>query len=258
VPGLLPVRFSGPLAEPAVRLVLACDSRRPSGSSTPAIYSRSAAVSVSVPNTRTTKSSAYAEFGVGPHTRTDAATPARPSNHLIQRPGMYGPSTPPAPARRQAFPQVSSHFRTLDSTLGCGTQVVESTDSAATSFHSQRLLRAETPSRQSIKDPSPAAPPHYPIPPTSPPPIAYTTKQLARFRALLISTKHIPELDEVSAQRIGLRGVGGDPLRDLSPLLVPGGAALGRRQEPGAPQWARLPERTGEHRGCRGPTRGCR
>ncbi|SFF66623.1 hypothetical protein SAMN02787118_110180 [Streptomyces mirabilis] len=103
------------------------------------------------------------------HTRTNAATPARPSNHLIQRPGKYGPSAPPAPACTQAFPQVSSHFRTLDSTLGCGTQVVESTDSAATSCHAQRFLRAGTPSRQLIKDPSPAAPPHYPTPPTSPP-----------------------------------------------------------------------------------------
>lgn len=57
--------------------------------------------------------------------------------------------------------------------------------------------------------------------------IAYTTKQLARFRALLISTKHIPELDEVSAQRIGPQGVGDNPLRDLSPLPGPWGAALG-------------------------------
>jgi hypothetical protein len=52
-------------------------------------------------------------------------------------------------------------------------------------------------------------------------------RKLARFRALLISAKHIPELDEVSAQRIGPQGVGDDPLRDLSPCLAPGGAALG-------------------------------
>lgn len=86
------------------------------------------------------------------HTRTNAAKPARPSNHLIQRPGKYRPSAPPAPACTQAFPQVSSHVRTLDSTLGCGTQLVESTDLAATSCHSQSFLRAGTPSQQSIKD----------------------------------------------------------------------------------------------------------
>ena len=80
-------------------------------------------------------------------------------------------------------------------------------------------------------------------------PIAYTTKQLARFRALLMSTKHIPELEEVSAQRIGPQGVGDDPLRDLSPLPGPWGRRVrGDATSPGH-RSARRPERKPLRRG---------
>ncbi|MFF0162533.1 hypothetical protein ACFYRY_34060 [Streptomyces sp. NPDC005263] len=75
-------------------------------------------------------------------------------------------------------------------------------------------------------------------------------KQEVRFRALLISTKRIPELDEISAQRIRPQGVGDDPLRDLSPLPGPWGAPRQeRRREPEAPQSARRPERRPLRRG---------
>lgn len=88
--------------------------------------------------------------------------------------------------------------------------------------------------------------------------IAYTTKQLARFRALLMSTKHIPELDEVSAQRIGPQGVGDDPLRDLSPLPGPWGRRVrgdgtspGHRSGLGSRSGGLCGgETVGEHRGC--------